>query len=111
MYLRLSTNGSIKMPPLARNLVDPNAVPVLADWIHSLATPPVIVSIALSGQDVNIAWSAMPGTTYRVQSTTNLFDAQWVDLPGDVTASGPMATKVDSRGTESQSFYRITLVP
>ena len=33
MYLRLSTNGSIKMPPLARNLVDSNAVSVLEDWI------------------------------------------------------------------------------
>jgi hypothetical protein len=111
MFLRLSTNGSIQMPPLARNLVDSNAVPVLADWIHSLATPANIVSISLNGQDVNLAWSAMPAVTYRVQSATNLVDAPWIDLPGDTTASGPLATKMDSGGTNSQSFYRIILVP
>jgi hypothetical protein len=60
---------------------------------------------------VNIAWSATPGTTYRLQHMTNLFDAQWVDVPGDVTASGPLAAKADSRGIDSQSFYRIILVP
>ncbi len=111
MFLRLSTNGSIKMPPLARNLVDSNAVPVLADWIHRLATPPTIVSISWRNLNVNIAWSAMPGTIYRMQYLTNLFDAQWIDLPGDVTASGPLATKVDNRGIDSRSFYRIMLVP
>ena len=111
MYLRLSTNGSIKMPPLARNLVDSNAVPVLADWIHRLATPPIIGSISFTGQNVNIEWSAMPGVTYRMQYMTNLFDAPWVNLPGDVTASGPLATKADGRGIDSRSFYRIMLVP
>jgi hypothetical protein len=111
MYLRLSTNGSIRMPPLARNVVDSNAVPVLADWIHSLATPPMIVSISLGSPNVNLEWSAMPGATYRVQSMTNLLNLQWIDLPGDVTASGPLATKLDSRGIDSQSFYRIILVP
>jgi hypothetical protein len=111
MYLRLSTNSSIKMPPLARNVVDSNAVTVLADWIQSLATPPVIVSISLSEQIANLNWSAMPGTTYRVQYTTNLLDGQWIDLPGDITATGPLANKSDDRGIDSEVFYRIILVP
>jgi hypothetical protein len=111
MYLRLTTNGAIKMPPLARNLVDSNAVSALASWIHSLATPPSIVSIATSNQSVNIGWSAMPGATYRVQYRTNLSDAEWSNVSGDVTASGPLATKIDSRGIDSQLFYRILLVP
>ena len=111
MYLRLSTNDSIKMPPLARNLIDSNAVLVLADWIHGLAAPPGIVSISASAQEVNIGWSAVRGVTYRIQYVTNLFDPLWVDLPGDVTASGPLATKADERGIDSQSFYRIILVP
>ncbi len=33
MYLRLQTNSAIKMPPLARNVVDTNAVAALAQWI------------------------------------------------------------------------------
>jgi uncharacterized repeat protein (TIGR03806 family) len=111
MYLRLNTNGITKMPPLARNLVDSNAVSVMADWIHGLATPPAIVSVALNGQNVDVSWSGMPGATYRVQYTTNLFDALWIDLPGDVIASSPLASKVDIRGIDSQSFYRVLLVP
>jgi len=111
MFLRLSTNSSIKMPPLARNVVDSNAVPVLADWIHSLATPPVIVSISLSDKIANLSWSAVSGSTYHVQYTTNLFDGQWIDLPGDVTATGPLANKSDNRASDSESFYRIILVP
>jgi uncharacterized repeat protein (TIGR03806 family) len=111
MYLRVNTNGSTKMPPLARNVVDSNAVLVLAAWIRDLATPPVIVSMALSNQNLSVGWSAMPGTIYRVQYATNLSPAQWVDLPGDVTATAHAASKLDDRRTDSQWFYRIMLVP
>jgi uncharacterized repeat protein (TIGR03806 family) len=110
MHLRLSTNGPVKMPPLARNLIDSNAVPILAEWIHSLAAPPV-TSIITTGQVVNLQWSARPGVTYRVQYRTNLNDGQWFDLLGNVTASGPVAAKEDSRETDGQSYYRIILVP
>jgi uncharacterized repeat protein (TIGR03806 family) len=48
IYARMnSLDPNIKMPPLARNLVDTNAVQVLGDWINSLPgipalAPPVI---------------------------------------------------------------------
>src|SRR2546422_6080586 len=37
--------------------------------------------------------------------TLSLHDALpiWIDLPGDTTASGPLATKVDRRGLDSQT--------
>ncbi len=45
-----SEDPSIKMPPLARNLVDTNAVQIMADWINSLpgtpALPPPILAPA-----------------------------------------------------------------
>jgi uncharacterized repeat protein (TIGR03806 family) len=37
-----STNPTIKMPPLARNLVDTNAVQVFTDWINSLDGTPAL---------------------------------------------------------------------
>ncbi|MDB6018213.1 MAG: hypothetical protein JWR19_2702 [Pedosphaera sp.] len=36
MYQRMNSTGADKMPPLARNLVDAQAVSVLSDWINSL---------------------------------------------------------------------------
>lgn len=44
----VATNSLFKMPPLARNLVDSNAVPVITAWINQLPgipalAPPVIV--------------------------------------------------------------------
>ena len=39
MYYRLNTTGNFKMPPLARNVIDVNAVSVLTDWINSLIPP------------------------------------------------------------------------
>jgi len=63
-----STNNTIKMPPLARNLIDTNAVSVLTAWINSLPgipalAPPTInpdggdyfgtVSVTLSAPDTN----------------------------------------------------------
>jgi mono/diheme cytochrome c family protein len=43
IYDRMNTtNNQIKMPPLARNLVDTNGVAVMADWINSLPGTPAL---------------------------------------------------------------------
>ena len=43
-----TTNNTIKMPPLARNLIDTNAVQVLTDWINSLPGIPALAPPALT---------------------------------------------------------------
>lgn len=69
LWDRMNTlNATVKMPPLARNLIDTNAVQVVSDWIYSLPgtpalLPPVItpdggtffssVSISLADPDPN----------------------------------------------------------
>jgi hypothetical protein len=59
-----------------------------------------------------ISWTAVSGKTYRVQYKDELGAPGWNDLPGDVTASGPLAFKVDATSAgKPRRFYRITLVP
>ncbi len=71
IYARMnSLNATTKMPPLARNLVDTNAIAVMAAWINSLSgipalAPPAIipnggmfyskVNVTLQGSDTNAA--------------------------------------------------------
>jgi len=48
LWGRLNTNGSIKMPPLARNLIDTNAVQVFTDWINSLPGTPALAPASIT---------------------------------------------------------------
>ena len=87
-----TTNTTIRMPPLARQLVDSNAVAVLEDWINSLPgtpaeAPPIItpnggsyfnkVGIGLAAPDTNAAiYYTLDGTTPTASSLlySNNFD-------------------------------------
>jgi hypothetical protein len=49
LYDRMNTlQAAIKMPPLARNLIDTNAVAVMAEWINSLGGTPALAPPALT---------------------------------------------------------------
>jgi mono/diheme cytochrome c family protein len=56
MYLRVNTVDTFKMPPLARNRIDTNAVAALAQWINSFSGP-VISAIA----DVTVTTNGSTG--------------------------------------------------
>jgi subtilisin-like proprotein convertase family protein len=78
----------------------------------SLATnpPPSISKISVVGGSVTLTWTAVAGKVYRVQSKTDLL-AAWVDVAGDVTATGSTATKTDSPGLIAKRFYQVVLLP
>jgi uncharacterized repeat protein (TIGR03806 family) len=57
MHLRPSLVGALQMPPLAKNVVDTNAMQVFADWINSLPTGP---GVHLSLVDTNQTLTASP---------------------------------------------------
>jgi regulation of enolase protein 1 (concanavalin A-like superfamily) len=78
------------------------------------APPPFITVLAptLTASTFTLNWEAQPGQTYRVQYKLNLTDAQWTDVPGDIPAVGPTASKSDTVEDGSpHRFYRIITIP
>lgn len=92
-----------------------NGVPRLSDvrcFTAVVVSQPVIQSTSLSNGVVNILWSAVPGKTYRLQYRPSLPGAQWIDLPGEVTADGVTASKNDSPDSAvKQRFYQVEELP
>ena len=66
---------------------------------------------ASDGGGTTVEWSAVSGRTYRLQFKYPLEAANWSNVPGDVTAAGPVASKVDSAAGQLRRFYRVMLVP
>jgi hypothetical protein len=59
---------------------------------------------------VTITWSATPGKTYCLQHKASSKDSSWVNIPGNVTAVGATASKIDDLGTNKTGLYRIMVV-
>ena len=72
---------------------------------------PVIQSINITAENVTIIWSAVPGQIYRVQFKSDLTQAGWNDLTGDVAPDGNTAQKTDAISADQQRFYRVLLLP
>ena len=73
-------------------------------------SPPYIKSVSVTNGMVNLVWQCAPGRTYRVQYGTNVSDANWTDLPGDVTAANITSSKVSAL-TDGMRFYRVVQLP
>jgi hypothetical protein len=72
--------------------------------------PEIGLAELLPGDVFRLTWSATAGRTYRVQFKNNLDDAEWLDLSGDVTASGSTAARTDAI-SGGRRFYRIVELP
>lgn len=68
--------------------------------------PPTIGGIRVTNGVATLTWPSISNQNYRVQYKTALTNANWTDLPGDVTASGTNASKTDTLGA-SNRFYRV----
>ena len=96
--------------------VTDNGSPALSDvqcFAVAVTLPrPDIQSFIVSGAEALLTWQSVSSKVYRVQCKTNLADASWVDVAGDVTATSSVASKsipVDAPVT--RRFYRVELFP
>ncbi|MGH7952461.1 MAG: choice-of-anchor tandem repeat GloVer-containing protein [Limisphaerales bacterium] len=77
--------------------------------ITGLNLLPRFQSITMSNGTVRLAWNSVSNWTYRVQYKTNLADANWTDLPGDILATNAISSKADA-AVPAQRFYRLVLL-
>ncbi|MDB6019586.1 MAG: hypothetical protein JWR19_4075 [Pedosphaera sp.] len=109
------TDTQLGTNPITARVTD-NGVPNLSDakfFAVTVMSRPVLQATNLSDDSLTLTltWNAISGQVYRVEYKTNLFDAAWTPLSGDVTALTDTASKTDSTLIDSQRFYNIILVP
>lgn len=86
LYGRMnSTDTSVKMPPLARNLIDTNAVKVMGDWINSLPGIPALAPPTITPNGGNFAGSVLV-TLQHPDSLTTLRYTVDGSLPTNTSA-------------------------
>src|SRR6266702_4424278 len=93
--IRVTDDGS---PPLS----DANTFKIV------VASAPRIMGITLSSASaVTITWQAIPGKTYRVQSTASLASGAWTPVGSDLQATDIMGTITEDTSSADQRFYRV----
>jgi hypothetical protein len=116
-----ATNGILVWTPTESQLgtnsitvrVTDNGLPNLSDaqtFTATVLAGPNLLSPIVSNQLVTVTWSAIAGTSYRLQFKANLLDTIWTDLSPDILASGPTASSAQTN-LNSTGFYRVLVVP
>jgi hypothetical protein len=97
----VTDNGTPPLSATNRFTVTVNAI---------VTSRPILSMPVLTSSTVTLSWTAIPGRTYRVQYTPDLNTNSWIDLAGDITASGSTASKADTL-TGTKRFYRVEMLP
>jgi hypothetical protein len=95
LKIRHGTTGPLKMPPLAKNLVDEEAAQVIADWIGSLGAAPGVELVAPAS-----ATGAFIVDVHFTQGVTGL-------TADDFAVAGGSATDLTGSGAD----YVVTITP
>ena len=79
--------------------------------VQQIYRQPMDALVSKSGSNLNLSWLAQRGVSYRAQFKTNLTDATWLNVSGDVTATNASASKTDSTlSNAARRFYRVQLL-
>jgi len=99
LFMRVDTDESFRMPPVARMTIDTSGVELLRQWIHSMPGPPVLPPPVITP----------PGGSFDKSITVTLREAE----PGAVihyTTDGTEPTKSDPTYTSPFSFTQPQVV-
>jgi hypothetical protein len=92
-------------------IAEQNYVGSATNTLVVVAPEPIILSLEMvSAGEAAISWNAIPNLTYRLRYKDNLTDADWIDLPPDLTATDSLLSVTNSVGSQPQRFYRVELL-
>ena len=74
-------------------------------------SPPVIQTVVQTNGAISFTWNTVARFSYQLQYTTNLSEANWINLGGTNIASGSILSASDVIGSNSQRFYRVMRTP
>jgi len=77
----------------------------------TVASRPLINSIAVTSSVVSVTWTAISGQLYQLQYATNLVGENWNAISPDVQATGETLTQTNSLGAGTHQFYRVLVLP
>jgi hypothetical protein len=80
------------------------------DDVSVLPLRPILQNVSQTASAITFTWSALPGFTYQIQSTTNLTQGVWTSFGGAITATNFIVNISDSTLSNSELFYRIVLL-
>jgi len=99
-YMRINTNGDVRMPPVARETIDAQGVQVLRDWINSmpgkdvLAPPQITPDGGTFGKALTVSLSSPdPGAQIRYTVDGSVPGPQDTLYSGPITVSGPTVVR------------------
>jgi hypothetical protein len=72
---------------------------------------PLLAKISLSGSEVNITFSTIPGLFYRVDYKNTLDAPDWTQLRPAQVATGSVKTEADTVSGRPLRFYRVVRGP
>jgi hypothetical protein len=71
---------------------------------------PSFQAVANLNNSIAFTWNSLAGLVYQIQYSTNLAQANWINLGSSVTATDFTFTATNSIGSDAQRFYRIQWV-
>jgi len=82
------------------------------DDVSVVPLPPTVFQSTLkTNGTVQFTWNTVPGLVYQLQYKTNLAQANWVNLGGQMPATGATAATSDPAPTDPQRFYHLIVLP
>jgi hypothetical protein len=91
------------------NVITPAVTPA-TDVPSANLVPDSSLTLSISSA-VQVAWPALPGKTYQVQSATDLTSPIWTNLGDTLLATGTNLNVFDVTSGNNQKYYRVLASP